>query len=134
MSPGRSGSSMLPCSTAAQYNVIMSLPDNPDLYAETCPGICAGKPRIKGHRIRVQDVVVWHEFQGLTADEIVARQPGLTLAEVHGALSYYYDHAAEIRQAIRDDQEFADQLKAKIPSKLVAKLTGAPADGTPLSS
>ncbi|WP_333364954.1 DUF433 domain-containing protein [Microcoleus sp. herbarium14] len=30
-------------------------------HIEITPGICGGKPRIAGHRIRVQDIVVWHE-------------------------------------------------------------------------
>ncbi|MCE9554509.1 MAG: DUF433 domain-containing protein [Planctomycetes bacterium] len=107
---------------------------NDNAYVETTSDVCGGKPRIKGHRIRVQDIAVWHEYQGLTADEIVARHPQLTLAEVHGALSYYYEHAQQIRIAIREDQEFADQLKSQTPSKLVLKLSGMPTDGTALSS
>ena len=30
-------------------------------HIEITPGICGGKPRIAGHRIRVQDIVIWHE-------------------------------------------------------------------------
>lgn len=103
-------------------------------YIEITADVCAGKPRIRGHRIRVQDVVVWHENLGLSPDEIIARYPQLTLAEVHAALSYYFDHAAEIRGAIRADQTFADQLKASSPSKLVRKLAGVDANGDPSSS
>jgi uncharacterized protein (DUF433 family) len=35
------------------------------------PGICGGRPCIAGHRIRVQDIVVWHQKRGYSADEIV---------------------------------------------------------------
>jgi uncharacterized protein (DUF433 family) len=28
------------------------------------PCTCGGKPRIAGSRIRVQDIVIWHEHQG----------------------------------------------------------------------
>ena len=28
------------------------------------PGVCGGRPCIAGHRIRVQDIVVWHEMRG----------------------------------------------------------------------
>lgn len=103
-------------------------------YIEIMPGVCAGKACIRGHRIRVQDIVVWHEDLGLSPDEIVARYPQLTLAQVHAALSYYFDHAGEIRAAIREDQAFADQLKASTPSKLARKIAGVDADGNPLSS
>jgi len=50
------------------------------------PGVCGGKPCIAGHRVRVSDIVIWHEHQGLTADAIVDQIPGLTLADVHAAL------------------------------------------------
>nr|WP_263820347.1 DUF433 domain-containing protein [Salinibacter sp.] len=35
---------------------------------ERTDGICSGNPRIAGHRITVQDVVVWHERQGWSVD------------------------------------------------------------------
>ncbi len=31
-------------------------------------GIADGNPRIAGHRITVQNVVIWHELLGLTHD------------------------------------------------------------------
>ena len=45
-------------------------------HIEITPGVCGGKPRIAGHRIRVQDIYVWHELQGQTAEEIVTRATG----------------------------------------------------------
>ncbi|SPF54834.1 hypothetical protein SBA4_670007 [Candidatus Sulfopaludibacter sp. SbA4] len=39
------------------------------------PGVCGGKACIAGHRVRVLDIVVWHEHQGLTPDEIVSHVP-----------------------------------------------------------
>ncbi len=35
-------------------------------HIEITTGVCGGKPRIAGHRIRVQDVVVWHEQMGMS--------------------------------------------------------------------
>lgn len=112
----------------------MSDPITPNVYIESTPGVCGGKPRIRGHRIRVQDIVVWHEDLGLSPDEIVARYPQITLAEVHAALSYYFDHAGAIRSAIRQDAAFSERLKERSPSKLALRLAGADADGNPLSS
>ncbi|HEX4652394.1 MAG TPA: DUF433 domain-containing protein, partial [Granulicella sp.] len=65
-------------------------------HIELTPGTCGGKPRVAGSRIRVQDVVVWHERMGLSADEIVTRYPRLSLADVYAALAYYHDHREEI--------------------------------------
>lgn len=69
-------------------------------HIEITPGVAGGKPRITGHRITVQDVVVWHERVGLSADEI-ATEYDLSLADVYAALAYYYDHREKIDQAIR---------------------------------
>jgi len=65
-------------------------------HIDATPGICGGRPRIAGHRIRVMDVVVLHEQLGLSPDEIVSTYPSLTLADVHAALAYYFDHRDEI--------------------------------------
>jgi uncharacterized protein (DUF433 family) len=33
-------------------------------HIEITPGICGGKLRISGHRIKVQDVAIWHKRLG----------------------------------------------------------------------
>jgi uncharacterized protein (DUF433 family) len=38
------------------------------------PGICGGKPTA-GHRIKVQDIVIWHERMGMSPDEIIYQHP-----------------------------------------------------------
>ena len=82
------------------------------------PGVCGGKPRINGHRIKVQHVAVWHERMGMSADEIVQDHPELTLADVYSALAYYFDNRVAIDGNIRDDREFADELRRQSPSLL----------------
>jgi uncharacterized protein (DUF433 family) len=90
-------------------------------HIQITPGVAGGKPRIAGHRITVQDVVLWHERLGLSADEI-ATEYSLSLADIYAALAYYYDHREEIDRAIRSDEEFIARLRQRIPSKLRAKL------------
>ena len=52
------------------------------------PGIQGGKACIAGHRIRVMDIVIWHEDLSMSPDEIVAAYPALTLSDVvHAALA-----------------------------------------------
>ena len=91
-------------------------------HIEITPGVCGGKPRIAGHRIRVEDIVIWHERMGLSPDEIVSQYPTITLADVYAALAYYHDHIEEIRQQIREDEEFAREMQAKTPSLVRQKL------------
>ena len=66
-----------------------------DQHIEITPEVAGGKPRIAGHRITVQNIAIWHEWMGLSADEIAAEY-GLSLADVYAALAYTYDHRAGI--------------------------------------
>lgn len=91
-------------------------------HIEITPGICGGKPRIAGHRIKVQNIVIWYERMGMSPDEIVYHYPSITLADVHAALAYYYDHLEEIRKDIEDDESFAREMKAQTPSLVQQKL------------
>jgi uncharacterized protein (DUF433 family) len=100
---------------------------------EITPGICGGKPRISGHRIKVQHVAVWHERMGLSPDEIASQHPGLTLADVYAALAYYWDHREEIDKDIEDDREFAARLRNGEPS-IFEKAKRKNASNDPLSS
>lgn len=92
-----------------------------DRHIEIAPDVAGGKPRIAGHRITVQNIVIWHEWMGLSADEIAAEY-NLTLSEVYAALAYYYDHRDEIDESIRADKAFVEELRRMTPSKLPEKL------------
>lgn len=94
-----------------------------DQHIEVTPGVAGGKPRIAGHRVTVQDVVIWHERLGIGADEIAAEYD-LTLADVYAALAYYYDHRAELDEAIRSDESYVAELRRRIPSKLTEQSGG----------
>lgn len=89
---------------------------------EIMPGVAGGKPRVAGHRITVQNIAIWHEWMGRTADEI-ATEYDLTLADIHAALAYYYAHQEEIDQSIREGERFAEALRARTPSKLLRVMT-----------
>ncbi|MDZ8026050.1 MAG: DUF433 domain-containing protein [Nostoc sp. DedQUE11] len=86
------------------------------------PGVCGGQPRIAEHRIRVQDIVIWHEQMGMSPDEILYHHPSISLADVYAALAYYHDHQEEIWQQIAVDEEFTRQLQDQNPSLLQQKL------------
>lgn len=92
-----------------------------DSYIKITPSIAGGKPHIAGRRITVQNIVIWHERMGKTADEICAEY-NLTLAEVYAALAYYFDHREAIDQNIKDDDAFAKALRQQTTSILQTKL------------
>lgn len=90
-------------------------------HIESVPGRCGGKPCIVGHRIRVQDIVLWTE-QGMTPDEIASAYPQITLADVHAALAYYFDNTEAINRDIREDEELVASLKATNGPNLLSEL------------
>ncbi len=78
-----------------------------DQHIEITPGISGGKPRIKGRRITVEDILIWNERLGRTADE-TASEYSLTLGDVHAALTYYFDHRSEVDASLLEGEAFAD--------------------------
>ena len=91
-------------------------------HIELTPGVCGGKPRIAGHRIRVQDIAMWHERLGYSPDEIVSLYPQISLGDVYAALAYYHDHREEIQQDIAEGEALAEKLRTENPSLLIQKL------------
>lgn len=81
-------------------------------HIEKTPGTCGGRARIAGHRIRVQDIVIWHEQMRMSPDEIVHDFPQLTLADVYAALAYYHDHREEISADMQADEDLVQELRA----------------------
>jgi len=70
--------------------------------------ICGGDPIIAGTRIPVR--LIYLRLQGGdSAEAIQQAYPHLTLAQIHDALSYAYDHLPEIEQEIRREEEAYSQ-------------------------
>jgi uncharacterized protein (DUF433 family) len=88
------------------------------------PGTCGGRPRIDGHRITVADVAIWHERMGMDPDEMVSAYPTITLSDVHAALAYYYENREQIDDSIREDEQFAAEMRAKAGPSLVKQKLG----------
>ena len=91
-------------------------------HIQSKPDVCGGKPCVAGTRIRVQDIMIWHEMQGLSPEEIVTEFPQLSLADVHAALAYYHDHREVIQRQMRDAEELVNAMRASNPSPLRQKL------------
>jgi uncharacterized protein (DUF433 family) len=75
-------------------------------------GVMGGEPRLEGHRVSVLQVA----DMVLDADhspEYVADQFGLTLAEVHRALSYYYEHPEEMESILERHAELEATLEER---------------------
>jgi len=72
-------------------------------YITRMPGVCGGRPIIKGTRTPVKAIVGYYKM-GLSVEEILEGLPHLTPAQVYEALSYYHDHQAEIEQDIEESR------------------------------
>jgi len=76
------------------------------------PGYCGGKAAIDHTRVRVNNVVFLHK-QGKTPQEILVEYPDLSLAQVHAALAYYYDHRDEIEAELAKDDGWDERYEGR---------------------
>jgi len=83
-------------------------------YIVRNPEILGGEPTIQGTRIGVRHLAEW-DRQGYSVDEMVSMYPHLTHAQVHDALSFAFDHKAEIDLLIEENKTSA--IKAKFQDR-----------------
>lgn len=74
------------------------------------PDVRNGRPCIAGTGLSVTDVVMAHLFHQRTPGEI-ATDYGISMTEVHAALSYYYQHKDALDRDIREQIETARRYK-----------------------
>ena len=86
------------------------------------PDTCNGQPRINGTRIRVWDIYCWYEREGRSVDQIIADYPQLSPADIHAAMSYYWDHRDELQQHHDAMRKLAEEHQRKNPSVVQAKI------------
>jgi len=83
-----------------------------------------GAPLIEGTRLKVVELVVQKMAYGWSPEELHFQHPELTLGQVHGALAYYWDHAAELDRDIAERLRRAEGLRAEVerePPSFLAK-------------
>jgi uncharacterized protein (DUF433 family) len=69
---------------------------------------------IDNTRIKVIEVAVDKIAYNSTPEEMHEQYPHLSLAQIHAALAYYYDHKEEIDAQIERGKKEADELAAKL--------------------
>ena len=84
-------------------------------YVERRPNVQGGRAVIKGSRFLVSSLV--QEYcRGRSVEEILWEFPHLSPAEVHDALSYYYDHRTEIEQEIVELNDLEKAMQQHPPT------------------
>ena len=82
---------------------------------------CDGFTRVLGKRTKVIQIVMDKIVNGWTPEEIAAQYTHLSLAEIHAALSYYYDNQQELDIQIREDLARADEFRQQAGDPAVVR-------------
>lgn len=85
------------------------------------PATRGGRPCIAGTRITVDDIALMHRRLGMSLEQIGVKYD-LSMAQLHAAMAFYFDHRAEVDQRMVEDDALFEQLKRNNPSPLRARL------------
>ena len=91
-------------------------------HVEQLPDVQGGVPVIRGTRFPVSSIVRNHR-RGLSVDEILREFPSLTPAAVYDALSFYYDHRAEIDAEMAESDRIGEMMR-NFPPALIPPVHG----------
>jgi len=69
---------------------------------------------IGGTKVKVTEVVLDKIAYGWSPEEVHFQHPNLSLAQIHAALTYYYENQAHIDAQIKQRLEQADALATQI--------------------
>ena len=73
--------------------------------------------RLEQHpRTRVAMIVADYLWRGWSAEEIARQYPYLTLAEVHAAMTYYFDHRQEIEDELLAEYREVEEWRKAHPT------------------
>ena len=81
-------------------------------YVIKVTGVCSGRPIIKGTRTPVQAIVEYYRL-GMDTYQILTELPYITEAQLHDALSYFYDHKEKIEAGIQADHQLIKEQDEK---------------------
>lgn len=76
------------------------------------PGYRSGRPCLRGTGITVHSVAAAY-LGGVTADALIAANPGLDPGLIHAALAYYYANREQIEADLDFDYAEAEALRAE---------------------
>jgi len=70
---------------------------------------------IVGANTKVKEVVLDKMAYGWSPEEMHFQHPHLSMAQIHAALAYYYEHQVEIDAQIMSDWQEVNELAAQQP-------------------
>lgn len=80
-----------------------------------------GIPWIVGANTKVVEVVLDKIAYGWSPEEMHRQHPHLSMAQIHAALSYYYEHQAEVDADIERRNRYVEEMRAQQPDSPLRK-------------
>jgi len=81
----------------------------------------SGVAWIDGTKVKIVEVIVDHLTYGHSPEEIHLQHPDLSLAQVHAAFAYYFDHQAELDAEIERRYRRAEALREEAAGPFTRK-------------
>jgi uncharacterized protein (DUF433 family) len=73
-----------------------------------------GVPWVAGTKVKVAEIVLDKITYGSSPEEIHFQHPHLSLAQIHAALTYYYENQKDLDRQIETDLEESDRLASEL--------------------
>ena len=77
-----------------------------------------GVARIEGTRMKVIHIAGEKRYHGTSPETMKEYWPDLSLAEIHAALAYYYDHQAEMDAEMDRIDAQVERMRAEHPNPI----------------
>ena len=75
-----------------------------------------GVAKLIGTRSKVRQGVMDMQ-NGMSPEQIHEAYPHLSMAQIHAALAYYYDHKEAIDAEIEEGRRYVEEMRAKNPNR-----------------
>jgi uncharacterized protein (DUF433 family) len=72
-----------------------------------------GVPWVAGANTKVVEVVLDKVAYGWSPEEMHRQHPHLSMAQIHSALAYYYEHQAEVDADIERRKQYVEEMRAQ---------------------
>ncbi|MBE9130139.1 MULTISPECIES: DUF433 domain-containing protein [unclassified Coleofasciculus] len=80
-------------------------------------------PTVAGTTLKVVEVVMAQRAYGWSPEEFYFQHPYLSMSQIHGALTYYWDNKEELDADIQRREEYAEKMRQEAgESPFVARL------------
>lgn len=81
----------------------------------------ASVPVIAGSTMKVVELVMAQRAHGWSPEELHFQFPHLSMAEIHAALGFYWDHRGELDDDIDRRKQVVDELRPTLESAALAR-------------